>query len=216
MSFGEVMEASGVSFLASQMSGILGLGYSTISVDKLPTWMDQAPLTDKSFSFYLHNNPEASYMVIPGWDSTNFATIDTHKVVEQAYWSLNLTAIGQGSKKYPQTGMKAVIDSGTSLIVGTPKVIDPIIANIQVLSDCSNVKSLPQISFTIDSQTYPLDPVDYVIKVTQGDQTQCMMGVATMNFPSTFNYVILGDVFMRKYPSYFSLNDNTVSFQVAK
>lgn len=43
-----------------------------------------------------------------------------------------------------------------------------------------------------------------------------MMGIATMNFPSTFNYVILGDVFMRKYPSYFSLNDNTVSFQVAK
>jgi hypothetical protein len=30
-----------------------------------------------------------------------------------------------------------------------------------------------------------------------------------------FPYFILGDVFMRKYPSYFNLNDDTVSFQVA-
>ena len=216
MSFGEVMSASGISFLASQMSGILGLAYNTISVDKLPTWMDQAPLTDKSFSFYLHTNPEASYMVIPGWDSENWATIDTHKVVEEAYWSLNLTSIGQGSKKFPQTNMKAVIDSGTSLIVGSPSVIDPIISNIQVKMDCSNIDSLPQVSFTIDTQTYPLDPADYVIKITQDGVTQCMCGIATMNFPAGFNYVILGDVFMRRYPSYFSLNDNTVSFQVAK
>ena len=68
MGFGEVTSASGASFIASEMSGILGLAYSFISVDNLPTWMDQAPLTDKSFSFYLHTNPDASYMVIPGWD----------------------------------------------------------------------------------------------------------------------------------------------------
>ena len=28
--------------------------------------------------------------------------------------------------------------------------------------------------------------------------------------------MILGDVFMRKYPATFSLDDNTVAFQVAK
>jgi hypothetical protein len=35
-----------------------------------------------------------------------------------------------------------------------------------------------------------------------------------MDFPAGFNYFIVGDVFMRKYPSYFNLNDNTVSFLV--
>jgi len=34
-----------------------------------------------------------------------------------------------------------------------------------------------------------------------------------MAFPPTFHYFILGDVFMRKYPTLFSLDDNTVSFQ---
>ena len=36
-----------------------------------------------------------------------------------------------------------------------------------------------------------------------------------MDFPEGFNYFILGDVFMRKYPSYFNLDENTVSFMVA-
>jgi len=88
MSFGEVTSASGVSFIASQMSGILGLAYDTISVNKLPTFFDNADLTDKSFSFYLHDTSADSYMVIPGMDSENYEAIDTHKVVEQKYWAL--------------------------------------------------------------------------------------------------------------------------------
>ena len=38
--FGEVLSASGVAFYASQMSGILGLAYGSISVDNLPTFID--------------------------------------------------------------------------------------------------------------------------------------------------------------------------------
>jgi len=38
--FGEVTAVSGIAFLASQLSGILGLAYDTISVDKLPTFVD--------------------------------------------------------------------------------------------------------------------------------------------------------------------------------
>ena len=198
------------------MSGILGLAYSSISVDNLPTWMDQAPLTDKSFSFYLHTNPDASYMVIPGWDSENWGIIDTHPVVEQKYWALALKTIAQGDKVIDASKYKAVIDSGTSLLVGPKALVDPLIAGITVKQDCSNLNSLPTMSFTIDSQTYTLDPVDYVLSVTQLGKTQCLLGVQSMDFPAGFNYFIMGDVFMRKYPTYFNLNDNTVSFQVAK
>lgn len=51
------------------MSGILGLAYGSISVDNLPTFIDTSDLTDKSFAFYLHDNPDASYMTIPGYES---------------------------------------------------------------------------------------------------------------------------------------------------
>lgn len=58
MGFGEVTSVKGISFYASQMSGILGLGYNTISVDKLDTFMDLSNLKDKSFSFYLKDTAE--------------------------------------------------------------------------------------------------------------------------------------------------------------
>lgn len=216
MSFGEVTKASGTSFLVGKMAGIVGLAYNTISVDALPTFMDQTNLEDKSFSFYLHTNPDKSYMVIPGMDEENYGVIESHKVIEEKYWSLNLTGLAQGDKKITVDGTKAVIDSGTSLLVGPKTVVDPLIEGIAVAQDCSNIDSLPELTFTIDTQAYTLAPSDYVLSVSALGQTECLLGIQSMDFPEGFNYFILGDVFMRKYPSYFSLNENTVSFQVAK
>jgi len=82
MGFGEVTSVSGVSFYASELSGILGLAYDSISVGGLNSFMTNSDLTDKSFTFYLKDTSEESYMVIPGMDEENYATIDTHKVVE--------------------------------------------------------------------------------------------------------------------------------------
>jgi len=215
MGLGEVTHVSGVSFYASQMSGILGLAYDSISVDGLKTFMSNSELTDKSFSFYLKDTSEESYMVIPGMDSENFSTIDTHKVVEEKYWALQLDSIAQGKTKIDASNYKAVIDSGTSLLVGPKEIVDPLIKGIKVSKTCLGIERLPDLSFTMDGTTYTLTADDYVLKVTQDNVTECILGVQSMAFPEGFNYFILGDVFMRKYPSYFNLNDNTVSFQVA-
>lgn len=216
MSFGEVTSASGVSFIASQMSGIMGLAYNTISVDGLPTFFDGANLTDKSFSFYLHDTDKDSYMVIPGMDSENYEEIQKHNVAEQKYWALKLDSVAQGDTKIDASKYLAVIDSGTSLLVGPKEIVDPLIKGITVKKDCSNIDSLPTMTITIDETDYELDASDYVLKITQGGQSECLIGVQSMDFPEGFNYFIMGDVFMRRYPSYFNLNDNTVSFQVAK
>jgi hypothetical protein len=199
------------------MSGIIGLAFDTISVDKLPTWLSSSSLKDKSFSFYLHSNPDKSYMVIPGMDSEGFETIEKHPVVEAKYWALQFNSFQQGSqKKIDASKYMAVIDSGTSLLVGPKEVTDPLISGITVKKDCSNLKDLPVLTFTIDNQEYPLTGEDYVLQITQGKQTECMLGIQSMAFPEGFNYMIMGDVFMRRYPSYFDANDKTVSFQRAK
>jgi cathepsin D len=80
-----------------------------------------------------------------------------------------------------------------------------LISGITVDSGCKNLDQLPEIGFTLDGQYYPLAPEDYVLKVTQLGQTECLLGIQSMDFPAGFNYVIMGDVFMRKYPSYFNL-----------
>jgi hypothetical protein len=216
MGFGEVTSVSGVSFYASQMSGILGLAYDSISQGGLPTFMTNSDLEDKSFSFYLKNSPEESYMMIPGMDSENYDIIKTHNVVEKKYWALQLQTIAQGETVTDASDTKAVIDSGTSLIVGSNAIVGPLIAGIKVDKSCAGIDALPNLTFTIDGTAYVLTPADYVIKLTQGGASQCLLGIQAMEFPAGFNYLILGDVFMRKYPAYFSLNDDTVSFLVAK
>merc|ERR1719444_110366 len=90
------------------------------------------------------------------------------------------------------TGYKAAIDSGTSLIMG--------------------LNSLPDISFTLDEHEYVLAASDYVLKETIGPQTQCIMGIMGADLPDDFKYVIVGDVFMRPYPTKFNKNDSTVTF----
>ena len=84
MSFGEIQSVKGSTFLVSQMDGIIGLGFDSISVDKLPTFMSATTsFTDKSFAFYMKNNPEASYMTMPGIDeSLGLKEIFTHNVIE--------------------------------------------------------------------------------------------------------------------------------------
>ena len=80
-------------------------------------------------------------MTIPGYDEEIMSgrKFTYHKVVEQKYYSLNLTSISKGNEKIDiPTGFKAVIDSGTSVIVGPKSFIDPLLKNIEVKKDCSN------------------------------------------------------------------------------
>jgi len=196
------------------MCGIIGLAYDTISVNGYKTWLDvnTLPAGSKNFSFYLHSNPTASYMVIPGWDTTLPAgTVVSHNVIEKKYWALNLTNVGRGDTNIPVVGYKGVIDSGTSLLVGPKSFIDQLVTGIDVKSDCSNLASLPSVYFQLDDHKYELEGKDYVLQVSA---KECVMGLRGGPFPESFKYVIMGDVFMRRYPSLFDLDKNTVSFQV--
>ena len=105
-----------------------------------------------------------------------------------------------------------VIDSGTSLIAGPKSIVDPLIEGITVAKDCSGLEDLPDLTFTLDTTDYVLKPADYVLKITQGSQTQCLLGIQSMAVPEGFNYLIMGDVFMRPYPTKFDKDANTCTF----
>jgi len=134
MSFGEIQSVKGKTFLVSQMDGIIGLAFDQISVDKLPTFMSATTdIDEKSFAFYMHNNPEKSYMTMPGIDEDlNLEEIATHKVIEQTYWNLNFAKMTGPNGDVDVTGYKAAIDSGTSLIMGPNKLFQPLLEGITV------------------------------------------------------------------------------------
>jgi hypothetical protein len=78
---------------------------------------------------------------------------------------------------------RKVIDTGTSIIVGPPYILDPVIKAIgPVKSDCSNLNSLPTIAFNLGGVTggavLPLEPTYYVLKEeTSPGVFECELGM---------------------------------------
>lgn len=157
-------------------------------------------------------NPDESYMTFPGFETDGFTKIATHNVIEQSYWNVDFASITGPNGTVSTKGFKAAIDSGTSLIVGPKDLVDQVTAGITVDTDCSKNAGLPNITFTFDQTDYVLEPADYIVPVTEFGHTQCMMGIQGAKLPDGFSYFIVGDVFMRRYPTYFNKNDNTVTF----
>lgn len=151
---------------------------------------------------------------MPGYDSEKMYGQDWtfHNVVEERYWALQMNSVSRGDKKTDASQFKAVIDSGTSVLVGPKSLVNPLIEGITVNEDCSGTESLPDMTFTIDNIDYVLTQEDYVLRITQGGETQCVLGFMAGDFPPNFNYMILGDIFMRRYHSYFDKNANRVGF----
>ena len=86
------------------------------------------------------------------------------------------------------------------------------IKGIEVSKDCSNLSTLPNLTWTIDSIDYTLTPSEYVLEVDQMGESQCVMAVMGSDFGTDFPYFILGDSFMRKFYSFFDKNNSRVGF----
>ena len=216
--FGEITAAKGVTFLASSMSGILGLAYESISVDKLPVWVDEDNLDDKSFSFFLGDTNEDSFLIMPGYDSTLFSgSFDFHDVVEEKYYAIKFDSMQQkGKSKIDMSKYKAVIDSGTSITIGPSKLVNQLTDGITVNRFCKGIEDLPDITFTFDGVDFVFTYEDYVLQVTQGDVTECEMALMGSNLGVGFNYMIFGDNFMRKYYTLFDKQNKRLGFALAK
>lgn len=221
--FGEVSSVSGISFLASQMDGILGLAWDKISVGGWPTFFEgEESSADHSFSFYLSHLENESYIIAPGVDTSLYTgDLFYHPVAEEMYWSLQMDDLKVNGEsvggKIGAGEIYGVIDSGTSLIVGNFDLINPILLKIgKIKSDCSNLDELPELKFVFNGKTYSLSGRDYVLQITQGGQTACTVGLMGANLPEGFPYLIIGDVFMRKYYSHFDYDNKRVGFAFAK
>ncbi len=94
-------------------------------------------------------------------------------------------------------------------------ICDTFINTINVTADCSNLASLPDISFKIQGVDYPLTANQYVVKLPDGSGGfQCQLGVQSF-FIGLPQMWILGDTFIRAYTTVFDRGANNVRFAAA-
>ena len=94
-------------------------------------------------------------------------------------------------------------------------MVEPLIDMIgEVDPTCQNNDHLPVIHFEFDGIDYPLGPEDYILKTTIAGHLECVLGIIGMEVPDDYDfpYLIIGDSFIRKYYSYFDMDNMRVGF----
>lgn len=229
--FGEVIAEPGQAFNDGFFNGILGLAYPIIALPLesfLPGPFDvmikEKLLPEDIFSVYLSStwNDSTSAVIFGGVDTSLFTGALTTIAFDPlqpllGYWCVTLQEMTiNGVVVKGTTNAIGVLDTGTSIITGPPKWFGPVIAQINVTADCSNLASLPPISFKLGGKEFPLTANEYVIKspgATPGTY-ECLLGL--MEFDAGINSLfILGDTFLRRYYSVFDRTHNNVQLATA-
>lgn len=120
----DILVEPGLAFAFGRFDGILGLGYETISVNKIipPFYnmVQQGLLDEPVFSFYLANTDAESEVVFGGVDESRYSGDITYLPVRRlAYWEVEFDSLTLGDETADFEKMGAILDTGTSLYVFT-------------------------------------------------------------------------------------------------
>lgn len=215
-------------FEGAPFDGIFGLAYQTISSDHVKPWIDtaveQGVIPKASFSFYLSNSPnDKTSRLIIGEPDQSYYQGDIHwqplKALAPseptgAYYNITFDGISSGEEDVPLSCQSegvchAIVDSGTSLIIGPAQDIQQILETVSVNPDCSNVQQLPDISITIGGKALAVPPEVYVVKQQDWFGSKvCRVGLE----PSDEDFWIFGDAFMRAFYVVFDKANKRVGF----
>lgn len=226
--FAEATAEPGLAFAFGRFDGILGLGYDSISVNKIVppfyNMLDQGLLDDPVFSFYLGdtNNGEddTAEAMFGGINKDHYTGKMTMiPLRRKAYWEVELDAItfGDATAELDNTGV--ILDTGTSLIA-LPSTLAELLNkeigakkgyNGQYTIECDKRDELPDLTFTLTGYNFTIGPYDYILEV----QGSCISSFMGMDFPGG-PLAILGDAFLRKWYSVYDLGKNAVGLAKSK
>jgi len=228
--FGEVTTEAADVFGSAPFDGILGLGPAKAAIDQvampLQKLKDQGQIKQNIVSFYLASNSSTGSTLVLGGTDPSFYTGDiTYINVALAakllpYWLVSAKDIKVGGTSIGAcnafTGCEMVVDTGTSVLAGPVKAVNDLIKPIgNVSADCSNVHTLPTITFSIGGNDFDLGPEFYVLKgEDENGAIQCQLGIEGVN--AGVPIWILGDPFLRKYYTVWDAEANRVGFATAK
>ncbi|QIW95532.1 hypothetical protein AMS68_001050 [Peltaster fructicola] len=227
--FAEATAEPGLAFAFGRFDGILGLGYDTISVNKIPppfyNMIDQKLIDEPVFAFYLSDTNESgdeSEAVFGGIDENHYTGKMTKiPLRRKAYWEVELDAITFGDQTAELDSTGAILDTGTSLIALPSTLADLLNKemgakkgyNGQYSVDCDKRDSLPDLTFTLTGHNFTIGPYDYVLEV----QGSCISAFMGFDIPEPAGpLVILGDAFLRRWYSVYDLGNNAVGIAKAR
>ncbi|KAK6357126.1 Vacuolar protease A [Orbilia javanica] len=224
--FAEATKEPGLAFAFGKFDGILGLGYDTISVNKIPPpfyeMISQGLVDEPVFAFYLGREEDQSEAVFGGIDKSHYTgDITWVDVRRKAYWEVAFDSITFGDQTSELESWGAVLDTGTSLITLPSDYAEMLNAQIgatkgwngQYTVPCEEVPNLPDLTFNLGGTNFTIEATDYTLQI----QGSCISAITPLDMPARLGpLAILGDAFLRKYYSIYDVGNNRAGLAKAK
>eukprot|EP00397_Hematodinium_sp_SG-2012_P015412 GEMP01015692.1.p1 GENE.GEMP01015692.1~~GEMP01015692.1.p1 ORF type:complete len:389 (+),score=93.21 GEMP01015692.1:72-1238(+) len=225
VTFAEIVDVTGlgVAYTMGHFDGILGLGWDNIAIDGIPPvfkqMVDQKIIDDPVFSFKLgQKDGQDGELILGGVDKDAFTgTMVYEPLTRLGYWQVKVASLSANSASLA-TNQQAIIDSGTSLIIGPTDAIAELAKNIGAMVFMGKLAikcDVPfTVSITIGTTSYDFDEKDLTLPLAAG---YCLVTIMPMDIPPPAGPLwIFGDVFMRKYYSVFDWGQKRMGFARAK
>ncbi|EDV29381.1 uncharacterized protein TRIADDRAFT_19041 [Trichoplax adhaerens] len=207
--------------------GLVGLAYRELSVIDANTVFDnmiyQKSVDQPIFSFYFRRGSTypGGELILGGIDKSYIEGPITYiPVIKQAYWQIKLDLDRKegDNVRLCNRDCSAIIDTGTSMIIGPTEQVDRIHQEIHAVNldelmdsriDCNVVDSLPVINFRFNGKDFPLLPKHYIWRVNLLLKlTLCISGLYSLSM--RHSVWILGDLFLANYYTIFDKGRNRV------
>lgn len=236
--FAQITDASGmgVAYKVGHFDGILGLAFDELAVCDFPyksncvqtpfsRMISEGLVDEPVFSFYLgdlKNFGRYGYdgeLMIGGSDPQYYTGDVTWVPLKSAdYWRIEMDSITLGGTPVTTPdSTTAIVDSGTSLLVGPDDAVSSIAASLNATAnfageyfvDCD--ADLPDMVVTISGVDFTLVGSDLVLN----SGGECLLMIMGLDLTGTGVDWILGDVFMRKYYTIFDYTNQKVGIATA-
>ncbi|KAM9838004.1 pepsin A-like [Aulostomus maculatus] len=203
--------------------GILGLAYPNLAASGatpvFDNMMSEGLVSQDLFSVYLSSDSQQGSVVTFGGINPNHYTgpITWIPLSNDMYWQITVDSVTvNGQVVACNGGCQAIVDTGTSLVVGPQSSISVINSwvgassqNGDYVVNCNTVGQMPDVTFHINGQQFPLPASAYV---SQSPYSGCRTGFGN----GGQSLWILGDVFIREYFSIFNRAQNMVGLAKAR
>ncbi|CAF3744670.1 unnamed protein product [Adineta steineri] len=235
--FAQIISAQGFDDpINSRMDGICGLGFKSISNSHmLPLifmlWY-QDLIDQPIVSFWLDPDPKhkrGGEIMFGGVDPKYFEgdMIFVNVTQQQKLaWQIRLDGIYAGNLNLCDGGCEALIDSGTSWILGSYTGIrrfQELVPDLSIPSsfsmgyiDCSRASSLPNLTFVIGGERLTLTSTQYVYSMENPSNNEIVCSPALIKIDAVAEngkpLWVLGDTFMSHYYTSFDLRKRRIGF----
>ncbi|XP_057583326.1 pregnancy-associated glycoprotein 2-like [Hippopotamus amphibius kiboko] len=206
----------------SPFDGILGLGYPSMALQgTIPVFdnlMRRGVISQPVFAFYLSTNKKNGSVVMFGGVDHSYhkGELKWIPVSRTRFWQVTVNRIimnGQFLGCF--RGCQAILDTGTSRLLGPTEPIDNVKRFISArhvgyewVVPCYLIPRMPDVIFTINGMDYPVPAQAYIRKGHRGLCFSSFQG-GTENWHPRETW-ILGDVFLRLYFSVYDRGNNRV------